>query len=128
VRPVQRQINLLRLEEELSAAHLRLHRVVIENLPWQQCIARYDRPGTLFFLDPPYWQVEGYGTEFGLDQYEELAQTIVCLKGDAILTINDHPDMRRLFDRFDGKTVPIRYTLGKGAAVARRERIYRAAR
>jgi DNA adenine methylase len=121
-------INLLRLEEDLSAAHLRLHRVVIENLQWQQCIARYDRPGTLFFLDPPYWQVEGYGTEFGLDQYEELGQVMACLKGDAILTINDHPDMRRLFDRFDGKTVPIRYTLGKGAAVARRERIYRAAR
>jgi DNA adenine methylase len=117
-------INLLRLEEELSAAHLRLHRVVIENLPWQQCIARYDRTGTLFFLDPPYWQVEGYGTEFGLDQYEELAQTMACLRGDAILTINDHPDMRRLFDRFEGKTVPVRYTIGKGAAVARRERIY----
>jgi DNA adenine methylase len=117
-------INLLRLEEDLSAAHLRLHRVVIEQLPWQQCIARYDRPGTLFFLDPPYWQVEGYGTEFGLDQYEEMAQTMACLKGDAILAINDHPDMRRLFDRFEGKTVPIRHTIGKGAGVARRERIY----
>ena len=71
-----------------------------------------------------YWQVEGYGTDFCLDQYEALAQTITCLKGEAILTINDHPDMRRLFDRFEGETVPIRYTIGTGAAVARRERIY----
>jgi hypothetical protein len=33
------------------------------DLPWQACIARYDRPGTLFFLDlmgwtlPPGWAV-----------------------------------------------------------------------
>ena len=62
-------------------------------------------------------------TDFGLDEYEELAQTMACLKSEVILTINDHPDMRRLFDRFDGKTVPIRYTIGKGDGVARRERI-----
>ena len=64
-------LNLLRLQEDLRAAHPRLHRVVIENLPWQACIDRYDMPGTLFFLAPPYWQTKGYGTEFGLDQYEE---------------------------------------------------------
>ena len=49
-----------------------------------------------------------------MGQYEELASTMAGLKGRAILTINDHADMRRLFDRFDGRTVPIRYTIGKG--------------
>ncbi|MFC3816589.1 DNA adenine methylase [Lysobacter sp. GCM10012299] len=121
------RINLLRLEENLSAAHLRLHGVVIEQLPWQKCIARYDRPGTLFFLDPPYWQVEGYGGEFGLDEYEALASTLAGLKGRAILTINDHTDMRPIFSSFEGKTVAIRYTMGAGAGVDRRERIYTSA-
>jgi DNA adenine methylase len=119
-----KSINLLRLEEDLSAAHLRLHRVVIERLQWQHCLAKYDAPHTLFFLDPPYWQTEGYGEGFGLTQYEQLAETMAGLKGRAVLTINDHPDMRRLFDRFGGKTVPIRYSIGGGKGVQRRERIY----
>lgn len=119
-----RRLNLLRLEEDLSAAHLRLHRVVIENLPWQQCLGKYDSPGTLFFLDPPYWQTEGYGGSFGIEEYQALAEAMAGLKGRAILTINDHPDMRRLFDRFPGKTVPITYTVGGGGGVKRKERIY----
>lgn len=122
-----KRINLLRLEEDLSAAHLRLHQVVIECLPWQQCLARYDAPHTLFFLDPPYWQTAGYGGEFGIEQYEALAEALDGLQGRAILTINDHPAMRKLFDRFAGKTVPIRYTIG-GTGAARRERIYVAGR
>jgi len=119
-----KRFNLLRLEEDLSAAHLRLHQVVIENLDWQPCVAKYDTPDTLFFLDPPYWQTEGYGAGFGLDQYEQLAEVMAGLRGRAILTINDHPEMRRLFDRFDGRTVPIRYTIGGGKGAQRRERIY----
>lgn len=121
---VPKRINLLRLEEDLSAAHLRLHGVVIEQLPWQRCIARYDTPETLFFLDPPYWQTEGYGNDFGLEQYDELAAVMAGLKGRAILTINDHPDMRRRFDRFRGQTVGITYTIGGGKGAARNERIY----
>ena len=119
-----KRINLLRLEEDLSAAHLRLHAVIVENLPWQDCMARYDAPHTLFFLDPPYWQTVGYGLEFGMGQYELLAERMAGLQGRAILTINDHPDMRRVFGRFKSKVVPIRYTIGGGAGAERRERIY----
>lgn len=118
-------INLLRIEEELSDAHLRLNRVVVEHLPWQQCVEKYDSPGTLFFLDPPYWQTEGYGNPFGLAEYEHLAETMAGLSGRAVLTINDHPDMRRLFDRFPGRTVSIHYMIGGGhRGHDRRERIY----
>ena len=63
-------LNLLRIEEDLSAAHLRLHKVTIEHLAWQQCLAKYDAADTLFFLDPPYWETEGYGTPFGMEQYQ----------------------------------------------------------
>lgn len=34
-------VNLLRLEETLSAAHLRLTNAYIENLPWLACLERY---------------------------------------------------------------------------------------
>ncbi|KDD52297.1 D12 class N6 adenine-specific DNA methyltransferase [Bordetella bronchiseptica RB630] len=45
-------LNLLRIEENLSTAHLRLASAYIENLPWQDCIRRYDRSHTFFFMDP----------------------------------------------------------------------------
>lgn len=112
------RLNLLRLEEDLSAAHLRLARVTIEHLPWQECIKRYDRPDTLFFCDPPYWQTQGYGGDFEIGEYEELAEVMRSAKGRTILTINDHPDMRRIFAGFDVQELRTTYTIGGGHAAA----------
>jgi DNA adenine methylase len=107
-------LNLLRVEESLSAAHLRLSQVFIENLPWQEIVKRYDRPHTLFFMDPPYWQTEGYGSGFPWTEYEQLAQCLATMKGRAILTINNHAEIRKLFSGFGLTTVPIRYTVAGG--------------
>lgn len=109
------RINLLRLEEDLSAAHLRLARVTIEHLDWRTCMTRYDTASTFFFCDPPYWKTEGYGVPFGLDQYVSLAEVMRSLKGRALLTINDHPDMRRIFSEFRVKRLTTRYTIGHTA-------------
>lgn len=114
------KLNLLRIEEDLSQAHLRLSRCYIEHLDWNKCIERYDRPDTLFFCDPPYWQTEGYGVDFGLERYGELAEVISKAKGKVILTINDHPVMRKIFGRFTVKMVDIRYTVGGAAKGANR--------
>lgn len=107
------RINLLRLEEDLSAAHLRLARVTLESLPWRACVDRYDRPETLFFLDPPYWKVMGYGVPFGREQYDALADAMRSLKGKALLTVNDHPEMRQAFAGFRTTTTGLRYTVGQ---------------
>ncbi|WP_414057487.1 DNA adenine methylase [Pantoea dispersa] len=32
----------------------RIRRTQIENLSWEDVLSRYDRTGTLFYLDPPY--------------------------------------------------------------------------
>lgn len=109
------RINLTRVEEDLSAAHLRLSGVVVEHLAWHECVRRYDRPHTLFFLDPPYWQTEGYGVDFAWREYEALADWMAKLDGKAVLTINDHPDVRALFKGFKTERVGINYTCGGGA-------------
>lgn len=106
------RLNLLRIEEELSAAHLRLAEVYIEHLPWRECIERYDRPRTLHYCDPPYWQTEGYGVAFGWEQYEALAEVMRTCSGKVMLSINDHPDIRRLFHGFRTELIPITYSMG----------------
>lgn len=106
------RLNLLRLEEELSAAHLRLSEVYIEHLPWQECVRRYDRPHTLHYLDPPYWQTEGYGVEFGWEQYEQIAEVMRSTEGKVMLSINDHPDIRKLVSGWRVEEIPITYTMG----------------
>lgn len=114
-------INLLRIEENLSAAHLRLAGAYIENLTWQECMRRYDRPHTLFYLDPPYWETEGYGVDFGFEQYEEMAEVLSRLQGKAIVSLNDHPMIRKCFERFEMDSLDIAYTVGGGKGVARKE-------
>lgn len=109
------RLNLLRIEEDLSQAHLRLARATIEHLPWEECISKYDRAGTLFYLDPPYWQTEGYGIPFPWEEYEKLSVHMRRLKGSAILSINDHPAIRKAFSGLQMQAVGISYTVGGGA-------------
>lgn len=116
-------INLLRIEENLSAAHLRLASAYIEQLDWATCMDRYDRPHTLFYLDPPYWQTEGYGVPFAWEQYELMAAKMRAIKGKAILSINDHPDIRRCFEGCQMESLAIDYTVGGGAHRAERQEL-----
>jgi DNA adenine methylase len=116
-------INLLRIEENLSAAHLRLSSAFIENLDWHKLMTKYDRPHTFFYLDPPYWETEGYGVDFGIEQYEMMASLLRSLKGKAIVSLNDHPDIRRIFAEFEIDTVPIKYSVGGGAKTVDRNEV-----
>lgn len=116
-------LNLLRLEETLSAAHLRLSNTFVERLDWKSCIDRYDRPHTLFYLDPPYWETEGYGVPFAYEEYVAMAARLRCLKGRAIVSLNDHPAIRQAFDGFHIETVDIKYTVGGGGREAARKEV-----
>lgn len=107
--------NLLRVEEDLSAAHMRLAGVQIEHLPWDECVCRYDRPHTLFYCDPPYWETEGYGVEFPLEQYHLLAEMAASVKGRMVISVNDHPEMRKAFKGLIIERTELRYTVGGGA-------------
>lgn len=105
------RFNLLRIEEELSMAHLRLSRTLIEHLDWHQCIERYDRPHTLFYCDPPYWGTEGYGVEFGLENYDHMADLARRIKGKMIISVNDIPEIRQVFNGLNMQSVDISYNL-----------------
>lgn len=115
------RLNLLRLEEDLSQAHLRLQSAYIENLSWEQVVEKYDRPHTLFYLDPPYWQTEGYGVAFGFEHYQRMAELAKSIDGAMLISLNDHPDIRACFAGLHMETVAITYTVGGGRGAAARE-------
>lgn len=120
------RLNILRVEEDLSQAHLRLARVVVEQSDWKTLIRRYDKPDTAFYFDPPYWQTTGYGQDFGFDEYQALAESLASMSGKAVLSINDHPDMRRVFAQFRRQRIAHTYTIGgKHKTKAVGELIYR---
>lgn len=107
------RLNLVRLEEDMSDTHARLAHVLIERLPWEECIRRYDRPHTLFFLDPPYWRLTGYtGPRLKLADYQAMARVLGEISGRAILTINAHADMRQVFAAHRIREVGTEYTVG----------------
>ena len=118
------RINLLRLEEEMSAIHLRLSCVRIENLPWRKLIAKYDRPDTFFYCDPPYYLCPDYKHNFALADFQEMAVVLDKIKGKFMLSINDHPDIREVFHGFYGKSVSLLYTVSAKEPVEADELIY----
>lgn len=103
-------INLLRIEENLSAAWQRLSGTYVENLGWLECAERYDRPHTFHYMDPPYWQTAGYGVDFPFENYERMADFMRRCKGKVMVSINDHPDIRGVFDGFHFEMLDIRYS------------------
>ncbi len=110
----------------LEAIHERLAGVVIECLDWRALLDRWDRPGALFYLDPPYVGSEHYyGRDlFPASDHEALAEALSRLKGRFILTVNDTSAARRMYGRFTVEGVGLSYTLsGGGSAKAVRELI-----
>lgn len=88
------------IQSDLLEIHQRMASVTVENLDGLDCIRRYDRECTLFFIDPPYLQVAGYEAAFEADRYQELADQLATIKGRFILTLNNHTEIRRLFKSF----------------------------
>jgi DNA adenine methylase len=116
--------DLNRLGPMLQDLHERLAGVVVERLPWAAFLARYDRPDTLFYLDPPYFGCEGdYGPGlFDRSQFALMAEALERLQGRFILSINDTPEIRAVFGRFRVEPVTLTYRVS-GAPTEGRELI-----
>lgn len=115
-------INLLRMEEELSAVHLRMARVTIENLDWKDFVGRYDREETFFYLDPPYYSAPCYKHNFKeISDYADMADTLKGIKGKFLLSINDHLEIREVFKDFNMRPVELTYSVKKEDTTLGRE-------
>ncbi len=108
------RFDLTKLGPMLEDVHSRLSGVVIECLPYQEFIRRYDRPGTLFYLDPPYFGNEtDYGRGlFEQSDFERIAGILASIDGRFMMSINDTPEIRRIFGRFEIEDISTTYTMG----------------
>jgi DNA adenine methylase len=128
------RLNLLRIEEELSAAHLRLARVYIENMHYEDLIRRFDKPHTFFYVDenmhyedlirrfdkphtffyvdPPYYGCENYYGEsiFKRKDFGKLRDVLKCIKGKFMMSINDAKEIKELYRGFHVRKVETTYT------------------
>jgi len=72
--------------------------VVIENRDFESLIRVYDRPGALFYLDPPYHGTEKYYEGgFSHDDHIRLKTVLDGIKGKFILSYNDDEFIRDLY-------------------------------
>jgi DNA adenine methylase len=85
----------------IRAAARRLQGVIIENRDFGALISQYDRPGSLFYLDPPYFFTEGYYEDVGFAHadHERLAAALFGAEGRWLLSYNDCDEVRQLYNR-----------------------------
>jgi len=114
--------NLTKLVPILEDVHERLAGVLIERLPYADCIRKYDaKPNTLFYLDPPYWGcTDDYGKNlFEAADFERIADLLGQIQGSFILSINDVPEIREIFRGYHQAEVSLHYGVGGGQRPAR---------
>lgn len=107
------RFDLTKLVPMLEDVHERLTGVTIECLDYKEFIARYDTPGTLFYLDPPYYRCEtDYGADlFNRDEFGRMAELLAGIKGRFIISLNDCPEVREIFKAFTIRQVQTTYTI-----------------
>lgn len=82
----------------LQGAHERLNRVVVENLPFERCLANYDSADTFHFMDPPYLNAQTTAYRgWTEEEMRKFRKSVEKLKGKFLITVDDSPFNRDLF-------------------------------
>ncbi|WP_043743234.1 DNA adenine methylase [Paramagnetospirillum magneticum] len=118
------RFNVTLLAQRLAELHERLAGVVLECLDFEAFIRRYDRPFTLFYVDPPYAGSEGYYGKhlFKPDDLVRLATALKGVQGWFITSNADCPEVREAFAGCEIREVRTTYTAGgRGRVKAGRE-------
>lgn len=92
--------------EHLFRVAKRFKQVQIEQSPALELIERYDRPDTLFYLDPPYppecrsrqWGNRGYAHEMTHKDHYDLGQLVHEIKGHTIISCRHCPQYDEMYN------------------------------
>ncbi len=117
--------NIGRLAALLDEVHTRLASVTIECLDFEAFLDRYDRPNSLFFLDPPYMGTEDYygAGLFSPADTQRLANAMGRMKAAVIMTNADCAGTRKIFSGFQLWSAPLSYSVGGGGNTVERSEL-----
>lgn len=84
----------------IDMASRRLQKVIIENQDFEVLIKHYDSPVSFFYCDPPYYATESYYKDVGFTKKDHvrLRDTLMECKGKFLVSYNDCPEIRELWD------------------------------
>lgn len=111
------------LKERIAPVHQRLKTVIIENLNWQNCLDRYDRPTTVIYIDPPYPD-NGANYAYNMRDWKEnreLAARLHKTECKWILSSYDIPEVRELYPQ--NYVVAVQMASGMKAKKNAKERV-----
>ncbi len=86
----------------IDSIHKRLDKVMVENKDFEAFIKQYDHEDAFFYCDPPYSCGAGYAvtTTKGFD-HERLRATLGQIKGRFLLSYDDAPIIRKLYEGYE---------------------------
>lgn len=100
---------LKHLRERIEPVHKRLSTVIIENLDWEACLERYDRPTTVMYIDPPYPEnkVNYFYNMQNWESHQKLAVQLNQAKCKWLLSSFDIPEMRKIYGHENNYFIPV---------------------
>jgi DNA adenine methylase len=64
-------------------------------------------------MDPPYWRRKLYRYNFTDDDFMQLEQSLHKIRGRFLLSLDDHPEVRKLFRGWRITPIQIVYTANR---------------
>lgn len=89
----------------------KLKNTKIENKDFKEVMKQTDSKDTLHFLDPPYFESDKMYKEKGVTP-KEVCDIAKQMKGQVIITYNDHPEVRNKCSGLKMEKISSRYTFG----------------
>lgn len=112
-----KNINIKSAIERMKAVRERIYNsgVVIEHKDFENLIKVYDREKAFFYCDPPYYKAEKYyDAVFTLADHERLKDCLSKVKGLFLLSYNDCPEVRKLYEGYNIREVERGNNLSRG--------------
>jgi len=91
----------------------RISKAILECADFRDTIRKWDGPNTFFYLDPPYWTERGSEYFTGYVTPREVLDVVRNVQGKWLLTYNDHPLVRKVFEGFIVEEAESRLEMGK---------------
>lgn len=119
---IHRPYNPYGKTKNINAYRERLKNVKILNQSYEKVIKKYDSEDTFIYLDPPYMDSKQL-YKHGAFDFEKLALILSKIKGKFLMSINDDPYIRKVFNNFYRKKIFVKTRGNKGIGLKDRHEL-----